>query len=249
MLTTHPAVTPLAPATFVFLDIETGDAPAEAVAAAIEAWKAPSNWKPETVESKRAEAAAKIVQHAALLDAAPLLCIAVQMTRGHLIFNGMDRLEYTIDGWPTISCGDERGLLLAFRVFLDGNTNSETVMVGHNLLAFDLPKIRHAYIRHRLRLPEILRPKPRAESTAEAVDTVRLFKAFSTEHRDEFCPSLDVVATTLGIERPKQHMNGADCPRLYREGQIQTVLTYCAVDVATIARAYQLMTASAPDLN
>ena len=50
-------------------------------------------------------------------------------------------------------------------------------------------------------------------------------------------------------DTPTQNLTGADCPRLHREGQTATVLTYCAVDVATTARAYPLLTATAPDLD
>jgi hypothetical protein len=65
----------LTPAKFVALDIETGNAPAEAVENAVENWKAPKNWKPETVENKRAEMAEKKRDKAALLDASSILCI------------------------------------------------------------------------------------------------------------------------------------------------------------------------------
>ncbi|MFI3123424.1 MAG: hypothetical protein QX194_05795 [Methylococcales bacterium] len=66
----------LSAAKFVALDIETGNAPIEAVENSIENWKAPKNWKPETVEAKRAEHAEKKRDKAALLDARPILCIA-----------------------------------------------------------------------------------------------------------------------------------------------------------------------------
>lgn len=239
---------PLASAAFVVLDLETGDAPSEAIATAIEAWKAPSNWKPETIETKRREFAAKAIEKAALLDASPILCVVLQTDRTRLILNGMDHTAPEIDGWPVIPCGDEGGLLVTLRAWLDASTTPETLVVGHNIRAFDLPKLRNAYIRHFLRLPEILKPRLSNEEKAEVIDTSTLFKAFSMEHRDDFCPSLDTVAISFGIPRPKQHMNGADCPRLYAEGQIKTVLTYCAVDVATTTRAYQLMTSTAPGI-
>ncbi|MFZ1643742.1 MAG: ribonuclease H-like domain-containing protein [Candidatus Contendobacter sp.] len=245
-------VTPIIPqpsAAFVVLDLETGNAPTQAIAAAMEEWKAPGNWKPDTVAAKRREAAEKIIEKAALLDASPILCVAIQTDRTRLILNGMDASAPEIDGWPVMPCGDERGLIQALRFWLDTNTTAETTVVGHNIRAFDLPKLRHAYVRHSLRLPEILKPRLRDENKAETVDTASLFKAFSMEHRDDFCPSLDTVAASFGIPRPKQHMSGAECPRLFQDGQIATVLTYCAVDVATTTRAYQLMTANAPDLD
>jgi hypothetical protein len=64
-----------------------------------------------------------------------------------------------------------------------------------------------------------------------------------------FCPALETVAASFGNPRPKTYLTGADCPRLHREGQTATVLTYCAVDVATTARAYPLLIATAPDLD
>lgn len=246
---TAVAVLPQPAAVWLVLDIETGDAPAEAVAAALEAWKAPSNVKDVAkIEARKQEAAAKLADRAALLDASPILCVALQSDRARLVLNGMDHSAPSIDGWPVVPCGDERGLLLALRVWLDANTGPETVIVGHNVRSFDLPKLRHAYVRHGLKLPAILKPRLKDEDRTEVVDTAALFKAFSMEHRDDFCPSLDVVAASFGIPRPKQHMSGADCPRLFREGQIATVLTYCCIDTTTTCRAYQLMISIAADL-
>ena len=238
----------LAPAHFITLDIETGNAPATDIAKKIENWKAPSTWKPETVAAKRREFAEKATEKAALLDASPILCIAAQTDQARLILNGMDDSAPVIDGWPVTGCGDERRMLLALRAWLDASVSAETDIVGHNIRAFDLPKLRNAFIRNTLRLPLALLPHIGGENSPRVVDTAKLFQSFSMEHRDDFCVSLDTVAATLGIPRPKQHMDGSDCPRLYAEGQIQTVLTYCAVDVATTTRAYQLMTATAADL-
>ena len=73
----------LKPAKFVAIDIETGNAPHHAVENAIDNWKAPKNWKPETVEAKREEMATKKRDKAALLDASPILiycCIDTETT-------------------------------------------------------------------------------------------------------------------------------------------------------------------------
>ncbi len=248
MFATATPIVPNPIAAFVCLDIETGDSPAEDVERALENWKPPGNVKdPEKIDARREEAAAKIRERAALLDTSPIFCVAIKTDRAQLILNGMDASAPAIDGWTVTACGDEDGLLRTLRVLLDQFTRQDTLMVGHNLRNFDLPKLRHGYIRHGLKLPAILKPRLRNETPVEVIDTASLFEAFSMEHRDDFCPSLDTVAVSLGIPRPKQHMNGADCPRLYREGQIATVLLYCAVDTATTTRAFQLMIATAPD--
>jgi hypothetical protein len=244
-----PVIALQQPAAWLVLDLETGDAPDEAVTAALGAWKPPANVKdPEKIEARRLEAMEKIRERAALLDASPILCVALKTDRLNIVLNGMNGDLPAIEGCDVWPCQNEHGLLLALRVLLDENTNPQTVIVGHNVRNFDLPKLRQAFIRHGLKLPEILKPRLRDEERAEIVDTAHLFKSFSMEHRDDFCSSLDTVAATLGIPRPKDVISGADVPRLHRAGEYTAILTYCAVDCACTARAYQLMTSAAPDL-
>jgi hypothetical protein len=289
-----PVIALQQPAAWLVFDLETGDAPEEAVTAALEAWKpgpaaktaeeinaeadhAATTWTPPSnikdpakieerrnsalekietdrvaalvkIEERRAEATARIREKAALLDASPILCVALKTDRLNIVLNGMNSDPPAIEGCDVWPCQNERGLLLALRVLLDENTTPQTVIVGHNVRNFDLPKLRQAFIRHGLKLPEILKPRLRDEERAEVVDTAFLFKSFSMEHRDDFCSSLDTVAATLGIPRPKGVISGADVPRLHRAGEYAAILTYCAVDCACTARAYQLMTSTAPDL-
>lgn len=249
MLNAVQPITIEQPANWLCLDIETGDAPEDVVNEAIAAWKAPSNWKPETAEAKRAEAAEKIREKAALLDASPILCVAIKTDREAWLFNAMNGVNYSVDGWECFPCATERTMLETLRHQLDMKTTPETLVVGHNVRGFDLPKLRNAYIRNNLKLPEILKPRLRDEAKAETVDTMSLFKAFSMEHRDDYMISLDTVAVGLGIERPKQVIDGSQVPKLHREKQYEPILIYCAIDTATTARAWQLMSGNAPDLN
>jgi len=237
-------------ARWLVLDIETGNAPVEAIQVAIEAWKPPANIKDETkIEARRKEAVQKIREKAALLDASPILCVAA-IADGYApaIFNGMDTNTYPVEGWSVIGAGNEARMLEILRNFLDTTTTPETILVGHNLRAFDLPKLRHAYIRNRLRLPECLKPRFGDEARAETADTMALFKAYSMEHRDDYAVSLDTVAAALGIPRPKQLIDGSQIPALHEAGRYHEILTYCAIDTATTARAWELMAGFAEDL-
>lgn len=234
---------------WVCLDLETGDAPETAIQAAVEAWKAPSNWKPETVTAKRQEAAEKIREKAALLDASPILCVAMATDTTRIVINGMGHEAPKIEGWHVLPAGDEEHLLLTLRNYLELIAGPQTAIVGHNIRGFDLPKLRQAYLRHRLRAPAVLAAKVLDfEPQQQVIDTASLFRAFSMEHRDDFCPSLDAVAISLDITRPKGVISGADVPRLHREGRFTEIITYCAIDAAVTARAYQLMSGSANDL-
>lgn len=233
----------LSQAQYAVLDLETGFAPQANIDAALEGWKPPKNWKDETVAAKRAEMAEKAEEKSALLDAAPIICLALKTDRIAVILNGMDSTSYEIPGWLCFPCCDERGLLMALRTILESCPGPETVIVGHNILGFDLPKIRNAYLRNRLRLPLALR-----DQDQPITDTMRQIRYFSMESADERFVSLDTVARVLGILQPKQVITGADCPRLHKEGRIAEILTYCCLDVATTERAYLLMTGQATDL-
>lgn len=245
-------ITPMAahllqPADYAVLDLETGDAPPAEVDSAISAWKPPKHWKPETVEVKRAERAETLNGKAALLDASPILCVALKTERMAVVLNGMEVSSPEIPGWLCLPCGDEKGLLVALRSVLEGVANPDTILVGHNLLGFDLPKLRNAYLRHRLFLPAVLRPLDGA-GRQPVFDSMREIRAFSMENSEERFISLETVARVLGIPQPKQVISGAEVPRLHREGEYAAILAYCALDVATTERAFLLMTGEAADL-
>lgn len=246
--TVTPLPVVIEPARWVCIDLETSAAPDDVIAEAVAAWKAPSSWKPETVESKRAEAEARIRDRSALLDQAPIICAAVQTDRERLVLNGMSTSAHTVEEWTTLPCENERGLLATLRVWLDHNTGPDTIIVGHNVSGFDLPKLRGAYLRAGLRLPKILRVDQPPELRPRVFDTMSQFRYFSPEYRDERYVSLEVVARYLGIPKPKTHVVGSDVPRLHADGQHAVICTYCALDTAITARAYLLMTGTAPDL-
>jgi len=237
-----------APAPYLVMDIETGNAPAEAIENALNSWQPPKNYKdPEKIEAKRREDFNKIMERGALLDASPILCIAVKTERWKGVFSQLASKE-KIEGWNLWVSENEADMLKAFRVFLERETNQETMIVGHNVRGFDLPKLRNAYMRHRLKLPELLAITPRPDEGPQVVDTAQLFKAFSMEHRNDFCPSISDMAQSLGLPMPKGVISGADVPRLHAEGRFQEILTYCAIDDVTTEAAYLLMTGQSGEL-
>lgn len=228
---------------WICLDIETAEAPPEAIEAAINGWKAPSTWKPETVAAKRREVADRYRDKAALMDASPIICIALITDQGHqIILNGMDTQHYPIENWDVVTCGNEQGMLKILRDRMNTMGEPDTTIVGHNHRSFDLPKLRQAFIRHHMKLPELIRPRVDDEPPVRMADTMSLVRSFSMELRDEKFISLDRVATVLGIDRPKQIITGADVPGLYRQGQYQAICTYCAIDCTCTVQAYLLMT-------
>lgn len=230
-------------ADWIVLDLETGNAPDEGVEKALANWKPPANFKdPEKIEAKRQEAADAIREKAALLDASPVLCVAVVTPETRIVFNGMDTATDHIPGWRVVLADGERGMLIALRTWLDASTCPDTVLAGHNVRGFDLPKLRHAYLRHRLRLPGILQPAYGDAAGVTVIDTMHLFKSFSMEHRDAYGVSLATVAESLGLTCHKEMLNGAAVPKLHAAGEFLPILQYCALDTLLTANVFQLLT-------
>lgn len=247
-VTAFPSVAISAPAQYLVIDLETGNAPAEAIENAINSWEPPKYYKdPEKIEAKRKEEFNRIMERGALLDASPILCAAVKTRTARLLINGMGGVN-SVEGWKVYDWQDERKMLYFFREWLNDNTNMDSAIVGHNVRGFDLPKLRNAYLRHRLKLPELLAITARPDEGPQVVDTAQLFKAFSMEHRNDFCPSISDMAYSLGLPMPKAVISGADVPKLHEAGRYQEILTYCAIDTATTEAAYLLMRGQSGEL-
>lgn len=233
---------------WICLDIETANAPEGAIIEAMAAWRPPGNCtKADTIEQKRQEAEARYREKAALLDASPVICLAMQLSDGPSILFHSFRKQYSVPGWLECASPDERTMLLVIREYLNAQGGDPSA-VGHNIRGFDLPKLRQAFIRHRLRLPKLFRIRADDEPPLKTADTMHMIRFFSMELRDEKFISLDQVAMVLGIEQPKKLVSGSMVPSLYRDERYQEILTYCAIDAATTARAFALMTNQAPDL-
>jgi hypothetical protein len=251
--TTQTTATPIMAmqqtAKVMVFDIETTCAPLDAVENSIDNWKPPANVKDETkIEAKRAEMVLKKHDKAALLDASPIICIACKTDYNAVIFSGMPQTGVDINQWQVIECENEREMLISFRTWADSIIDCETLIAGHNVKHFDLPKVRNAFIRHRLKLPLCLTPALRGEISCEVVDTMALAKAFTMEFHNDLFISLDKLAGILNIPKHKLAMSGADVPKAHARGEYAPILAYCVLDVESTYQAAALMLNIAPNL-
>lgn len=227
----------------VCLDIETGNADELYIEKRLKTWKPHHATKPENIEVKRQEARAAITEKSALLDGAPILCVAVCADNDQFIFNSMHEHCYPIPGCTICGSDSQLGMLVKLRDWLESHTNHETVFIGHNLLRFDLPKLRRAYAVNRLWMPTSLMP-PQNGYTQPVNDTARLFSYYSTEVSTDFV-SLETVADYFDVATSKGIVSGADVPRLHAAGEYEKIMTYCATDCAATFLVWQLMTGNA----
>ena len=219
---------------YLAIDIETAPAPDEAIDTLMADWKPPGNVKdPAKIEARRVEAEEKAQEKASLLDASPIICIGY----GHTDASVIHTLDHAAlyDGF-----GQESRMLDEFADCLAMACSSGTEIVGHNLLGFDLPKLRLAYIRHGIPIPPVLCYRP--DRRQPVYDTMLNFRYFSTEHnQDRFC-SLELVCHTLGVEYDDGGLKGKDVAAAYEEGRHDEIIRHCHADIATTIKVYRAMT-------
>jgi len=238
---------------YIVLDIETGNPPIEVIENRVRTFERNftgiGNTKDQSkIIAQKQKKIQEIRTKGALFNFSPIVCITVATATGRIIFNGMDDVQYDIEGAICYSGGNEAGMLTLFRAWLDTLSSEDAVLVGHNLKNFDLPKLRHAFIRNRLKLPLILTPGIVDGTGTLAVDTMHLFKAFSMEHRQEKFIKLSVVADNFDIPHSKSQISGADVPGLVEKEQYETILKYCLDDVIVTEKAFLYMTGVDPQL-
>jgi DNA polymerase elongation subunit (family B) len=249
--------TPLA-AKHICFDIETGNADADGIETSARYVKAASNIKdPVKAEKNLADKRAKLDGKAALLDSAPIACMAFVTEAQSAVFyhvghpwpKGLKPVK-SIKGCeaPLFGLKDEREMLMACREWMDKRGQPVSVLIGHNLEAFDLPKIRIAFVRHNLRLPLVLQPEAR-DVGVEVYDTQHKFLRFFTaeKHRQPFI-SLEEMEARLGLPSYKDRVSGAEVPGMVAKGQLREVLTYMWLDALSTYAGFRAMTGQRKDL-
>ena len=231
----------------ICLDLETSAAPESAVQTTMRFWKAPATTKyPEKIEAARQKAEARFREKSAVLDGAPIGCIAVATENCTAVFSCVRNTPPSLAAVPAakvVYAADERGMLIHFRAWLDSHGGPDTVLIGHNLAHFDLPKLRNAYITHRLQLPTLL------QGANPVYDTMREYlKGFTTEHEGDRFVKLAEIQAKFGLQEYKDKMDGAEAARLIALGQdTEKVLAYCWLDTMTTYQAFLHMTGQMPD--
>ena len=221
------------PHAYVVIDIETGFASEAVIERALAGWTAPSNVKdPDKIAERRQQAAAGFLEKSALLDGSPITSIALVCGKDRQVFAGPDEVD----------------ILTKFRSALDAATGPETVLVGHNICGFDLPRLRSAFIRLRLVLPMALRLDNDEEKRAVVFDTMRSFRYFSSErHEDRFVSLADVI-DAFGLPRYKDGISGKDMPALAKSGKWDTIREYNLLDAVATEAVYLLMNSTHKDM-
>lgn len=216
---------------YMVIDIETADADEVAVLA--------EEQRLAEKKGTRSTTIAKVRERAALLDAAPVICVALKAESGGLLFTWMPTELKEASGFPIFVARDEAGMLSALGEFLGRMTWPETVLVAHNA-EFDTKKLRLAYLRHRLPLPGFLLPRAREDRDSVFCTMRRFSYDFSLDRSDGFI-KLEEACERAGIADVVDGIEGSLVPEFYRRKQYREVLEHCAWDVRLTEQLFHRM--------
>ncbi|MBN1108972.1 MAG: 3'-5' exonuclease [Bacteroidales bacterium] len=130
---------------------------------------------------------------------------------------------------------DEKLLLTDFSAMLQkfSTSKKEAVLCAHNGKEFDFPYIARRMIVNSMVIPGLLDNAGKKPWEVRHLDTMDLWKF--GDHKN--FTSLELLATILGIESPKDDIDGSMVASVYWEtGDIDRIVRYCERDVITIAR-------------
>jgi hypothetical protein len=135
----------------------------------------------------------------------------------------------------TIAGDDERNVLVEFSDLLGKHyTKADRFQFcGHNIREFDIPYLSRRYLVNRLPLPALLDISGKKPWEVNMTDTLQLWRFGDVKHYT----SLKLLALILGIDSPKDDMEGKDVGRVYwKENDLPRIIQYCRRDVVTVAQ-------------
>ena len=134
--------------------------------------------------------------------------------------------------WPEAERDMLAGFFAAIRELGGVNSGQRPVIVGHNVIGFDLPFLTKRAIVHGIRPPLWWprNPKPWSDSV---FDTMTQWAG----DRDRI--SLDRLCRVLGLEGKGDGPTGADVWPMVQAGRIDDVVTYCHADVERTRAVYR----------
>jgi len=228
------------PPNYLAFDIETiAGEPTEAEEWMRRTWAPNPKWKPATIGSRFLDAYQKKLERLALLDTAPIISLAMRTEADCRVIHWLPIDEQQIAGAALERCADQAAMLYRVQEYLDQCT-PETVLIGHNIRHFDLPKIRHAMLRRGVRLPQCL-----VAHDQPIFDTMMEWNRYTLDERPMI--SLSDVLDVCGLVNHKQIAEGAMVPELYEQGEYVTILTYAVADVVAEWSLFLRMTGQAGD--
>lgn len=137
-------------------------------------------------------------------------------------------------------CGDdEKSVLIQFSEMLNKwAIDNSKYLCAHNGKEFDFPYLCRRLVVNTLPIPQILRLSGKKPWEVNHLDTLDLWKFGDYKSYT----SLNLLANTLGIQTPKDDIDGSLVWEVYWiEKNINRIVAYCQKDVITVAQIFLRM--------
>ena len=216
----------------LFLDIET--VPQYASYAELpEEWKALWHLKAQFLLRNKEEETFEIIYPRAGIYAefGKIICISCGCVNGSSADKKISLKSFYGD--------DEKSVLLQFSEMLDKwTTDGSKFLCAHNGKEFDFPYLCRRLVVNNLPIPQILRLSGKKPWEVNHLDTLDLWKFGDYKSYT----SLNLLANTLGIQTPKDDIDGSLVWEVYWiEKNIERIIAYCQKDVVTVAQIFLRM--------
>lgn len=129
---------------------------------------------------------------------------------------------------------DEQLMLKEFSAFLRKHYNGKAhLLAAHNGKEFDFPYLCRRMVVNQIKLPNILNLSGKKPWEVQHLDTMEFWKFGDYKSYT----SLELLAALLGIETPKDDIDGSQVAQVYyEEHNLERIAQYCKKDVVTTAQ-------------
>ena len=125
--------------------------------------------------------------------------------------------------------GEEKQLLEDFNVSVTKFSNNKTWLCGHNILDFDIPFVTKRCIINGVPLHSLFDTAHLKPWETSVLDTAILWRGTGWKKQ-----SLLSILSAMGLPSPKGDISGKDVGRVFYEGGIDRIVTYCEKDVVAV---------------
>lgn len=159
---------------------------------------------------------------------AKIICVSIG-----IVYTEEDQQKVKINSFYETEEKTEKQLLLELKQLFDNYPNYS--FCAHNGKEFDFPFLARRMLMHGITLPHQLDLKGKKPWEVPHIDTMELWKF--GDYRSFI--SLDLLAYSLGIESPKDDIDGSQVhDTYYKKNDIKKIVEYCQRDVVTLINVY-----------